>query len=456
MFALSALSRCSVARMTDALDTAGRFGSASSSRSENLHARSEDLHARSEDLHARSEIASALRLLSVRGIGPARLAKLVECFGSAFAAENADSTLFSQASGLSIRDAVEAQAQARRIDLTSVFQSITAHRASIEMRCILGRPTCGFPDLLLACPDPPWLLLVKGALSAAPEPAVAIVGSRRATSYGRLHAGRLASALAERGVTVVSGGARGIDAEAHRAALRARGRTIAVVASGFDHPYPPEHADLYEAIVEGGGAVLTEQLPSIEPRAELFPRRNRIIAGLSLVTVVVEAAERSGALLTARIAVEDLSRDVGCLPGSVDSAASAGCHRAIREGWATLVRGADDVCELIASARTLAVGAVERSQQPAPKPRNIPVVHNREPPKSNTNDTGHHRTEDARLLLDALRGLRSAGLDELERSVGWEIQRMAVALLELEMSGSVERDGDGSYRVRSRRSGGVA
>lgn len=407
----------------------------------------------------RAEIAAALRLLSARGIGPARMAKLVECIGSAVAAENADPSLFAHAAGLSLRDATDALVSARGTDVAPILNTIAAQHASIEIRGVMGRPTCGYPDLLHASPDPPWLLFVKGALTAVPEPTVAIVGSRRASSYGRLHAGRLAGALAERGVTVVSGGARGIDAEAHRAALRARGRTIAVVASGFEHPYPPEHAELYEAIVEAGGAVVTEQLPSIEPRAELFPRRNRIIAALSFVTVVVEAAERSGALLTARIAVDDLSRDVGCLPGSVDSLASAGCHRAIREGWATLIRNADDICEMIASARTLAVGAVEQSQRSTPIEPVIARTQSHTVRSSSTHaapaDKPRLSSEralsvDARAIVEAMRGSAPYGLDELESQLEWSVQRIAVALLELEMAGAVGRDGTGAYRVLSR------
>jgi DNA protecting protein DprA len=170
---------------------------------------------------------------------------------------------------------------------------------------------------------------------------------------------RIAGELAARGVVVVSGGARGIDAEAHRAALRAGGRTIAVVAAGLAHPYPPEHAPLFDAIVDAGGAVLTEQATDVVPRAELFPRRNRIVAGISVATVVVEAARRSGALVTARIAVEDLSREVGCVPGSVESASSEGCHAAIREGWARLVTGAEDVVAMLSDARQLVQGALD-------------------------------------------------------------------------------------------------
>jgi len=344
-----------------------------------------------------------------------------------------------------------------------------------------------FPALLRVAPDPPAALFVRGALTAEPEPAVAIVGSRRATPYGRLQAGRIAAELAARGIVVVSGGARGIDAEAHRGALRGGGRTIAVLAAGLEHPYPPEHASLFDAIVEAGGAVVTEQLAGVPPRAEFFPRRNRIVAGLSLATVVIEAAQRSGALVTARIAVEDLSREVGCLPGRVDSAASEGCHRAIREGWARLVTSADEIVAMLLEARTLAAGAIERMGCGlASTGRRAPhveyasasfrkrgcgesqVAPSRSASRSTSRSTSHEThdastriSEDARIILDMFVRSRSdasgsqprpevsrlrhgAGLDALESLLGWPVPRIAVAMLELERRGLLGRDADGA------------
>jgi DNA protecting protein DprA len=319
-----------------------------------------------------------------------------------------------------------------------------------------------YPALLRSSPDPPETLFVRGELAAEPEPAVAIVGSRHATAYGRLEAGRLAAELVERGVVVVSGGARGIDAEAHRGAMRAGGRTIAVFAPGFAHPYPSEHRALFDAIVESGGALVTEQLTHISARPELFPRRNRIIAGLSLVTVVIEAANRSGALLTARIAVDDLSRDAACMPGPVGSAQSAGCHRAIREGWATLVTGAADVCEILFAARHLAAGAVEaaaRGVDAAARGGHTGVV--RPPGKRRaTQPSGAQGgtatstapsaeiSSDASALDSVLRRRRRASLDELMDELGWEVSRTTLALLELERAGRVARDPDGGFASR--------
>lgn len=327
------------------------------------------------------------------------------------------------------------QRAGRQTDPSDAIEALCFQR----FRAVLEQDA-GFPQLLLASHDPPAILFAAGELEAEPEAAVAIVGSRRATAYGRLHAGALAVALAERGVTVVSGGARGIDLEAHRGAMRAGGRTIAVLATGCARPYPDEHAELYETIAESGGCTLTEQPPFVLARPDLFPRRNRIIAALSLVTVVVEAAERSGALLTARIAVDDLGREAGCLPGRVDSPTSAGCHRAIREGWAQLVTSAEDVCALLESARSVAHGAVELGSKfrggrrpRAPDASPIPVAPKR--PLS----------ADAAAVLAAIRKERRAGLDELERLLEWPVSRLACATLELEMSGAVGRDAEGAF-----------
>jgi DNA processing protein len=289
-------------------------------------------------------------------------------------------------------------------------------------------------------------------LTAAVEPAVAIVGSRRATAYGSLQAGTLAVSLAERGIPVVSGGARGIDAEAHRGALRAGGRTIAVLATGFAQPYPSEHAELFEAVVEAGGALVTEQPSFVTARPDLFPQRNRVIAALALLTVVVEAANRSGALLTARIAVDDLSRDAACMPGPVTSALSAGCHRAIREGWAHLVTGADDVSEIMAGSHPLIVGAREMADRT--RADRIRQAARAEPKTRASAAEGDRRSgrpqlsPDADMVSKAVKRLGGAGFDELERELAWTVPRIASAALELELLGLVARDAHGAFRMK--------
>jgi DNA processing protein len=232
-----------------------------------------------------------------------------------------------------------------------------AMRAAGVRLVVLG--DTDYPPLLAAIPDPPRALWCRGDLAALGALPVAIVGSRRATSYGVAQAGAFAARLAEFGHAIVSGGARGVDAEAHRAALRAGGATVAVVGCGLGAgPYPPEHAPLYEAIVSSGGLLLSE-LPTAYPvRPDNFPRRNRIISGVSACVVVVEAAPTSGALITARIAVGDHNRTAFALPGPLGSARSEGCNRAIHDGEAMMALSPDEVHEtLMSEGLLLAAGS---------------------------------------------------------------------------------------------------
>jgi DNA processing protein len=197
-----------------------------------------------------------------------------------------------------------------------------------------------YPRLLHEIHDPPGVLFRRGTTSPQDELAIAIVGTRHATRYGLAQAERLAGSLARVGFTVVSGLARGIDAAAHRGALSAGGRTIAVLASGLLNIYPPEHAGLADEIVKSGH-LLSEAPPRMIPMSGAFPQRNRIISGLSLGTIIVEAPLRSGALITARHAYEQ-GREVFAVPGPVDSRMSHGCHALIKDG-AKLVETVDDV-----------------------------------------------------------------------------------------------------------------
>ena len=199
-----------------------------------------------------------------------------------------------------------------------------------------------YPPLLKKIYMPPARLFVKGDLLPLDENAVAIVGTRRATLYGLEQCERIAYDLAIRGITVVSGMARGIDSAAHRGALKARGRTIAVLGSGHNHIYPRENKELYEEIAKKG-AVISEFPPDVPPFKLNFPRRNRIISGLSKGVLVVEAAQRSGALITAGFALNE-GREVFALPGNINSARSSGTNALIKEG-AKLVSNATDILE---------------------------------------------------------------------------------------------------------------
>ena len=199
-----------------------------------------------------------------------------------------------------------------------------------------------YPPLLSRIDDPPGLLFVRGTLLPQDSLSVAIVGARHATAYGLKVAEQLGAGLARAGYTVVSGLARGIDAAAHRGAMKAGGRTIAVLGSGVLNVYPPEHADLAREVIDSG-ALISELPPLTEPNVGTFPQRNRIVSGLSLGVVVVQAADRSGALITSRLATEQ-GREVFAVPGPIDCRMSRGCHGLIRDG-AKLVASVDDILE---------------------------------------------------------------------------------------------------------------
>jgi DNA processing protein len=211
---------------------------------------------------------------------------------------------------------------------------------TVDEIAVITRACDEYPAQLAVVPSAPETLYVRGHLVADDALAVAIVGSRRATPYGLEVAERLGAALGARGVTVVSGLARGIDSAAHRGALESGGRTIAVLGSGVDVIYPPENRRLAGRIVEAG-AVVSQFAPGTRPLAYHFPERNRVIAGLALAVVVVEAVEKSGALITAGFAAE-LGREVLAIPGRVNSPESRGAHRLIQDG-AGLVQDADEV-----------------------------------------------------------------------------------------------------------------
>ncbi len=270
----------------------------------------------------------------VPGIGPLRLARLIERCGSIAAAWHADDAAMA-AAGLDARSAAGLRAARQNLDLDAELTRVRA--AGVTP---LALPDPAYPPLLRMIPAPPPLLYARGVIAPADQRAIAIVGTRRPSHYGREAARRLARDLAAAGITIVSGLALGIDTIAHTAALEAGGRTIAVLASGVDRIYPERNRDLAERICAQGA--LISDYPLGTPPAPLnFPPRNRIIAGLSLATVVVEASESSGALITVQFAL-DQGREVLAVPGSIFNPLSAGPHRLIRDG-AALVTSAEDV-----------------------------------------------------------------------------------------------------------------
>lgn len=274
----------------------------------------------------------------------------------------------------------------------------------------------------------PACLWVRGSsdLAGALQRAVAVIGARASSGYGEHVAAGLASGLALRGWTVVSGGAYGIDAVAHRAALAGPGRTVAVLAGGVDRPYPAGNARLLQAVIEAGGSVVAEVPPGSVPSRSRFLQRNRLIAAAGAATVVVEAAWRSGALNTASHALA-LLRPVGAVPGPVTSATSAGCHRLLRDGGAVCVTDVAEVVEL--------VGALDG--EPVAVASDV-----RAGPADDLTSAG-------RRLLDALPVRRGADPTSLARVGGLSMAEVRAGLGQLELAGLAEQDG-GRWRLTRR------
>lgn len=283
------------------------------------------------------DLSDLLRLSLVSGIGPRLRQLLLEQFGSPAAIFAASQSELRSVPGIGTKLAGAVARARSEIDVAAEIDLCRKHAVNI-----VPHGTTGYPRALQEIADPPGLLFVRGSIEPSDALAVAIVGSRHATRYGLMVAERLAGSLVRAGLTVVSGLARGIDAAAHRGALAAGGRTIAVLGSGVLNIYPPEHAGLATEVI-ARGAVVGEAPVRSAPLSGAFPQRNRLISGISLGVVVVEAALHSGALITSRHAMEQ-GREVFAVPGPVDSRMSRGCHQLIRDG-AKLVETADDVLE---------------------------------------------------------------------------------------------------------------
>ncbi len=283
------------------------------------------------------DIRSILRLSMVSGVGPRIRQALLDRFETAANVFTAAPSELRGVPGVGPKVCQAIVFAKTGIDVDAELQRCHDH----NIQLVFDHEEA-YPDSLRELPDPPGVIFIKGDLQPHDTMAIAIVGTRHASNYGKAQARRLASELSRAGMTIVSGLARGIDVAAHRGALEAGGRTIAVLGSGLLSIYPPEHKDLAEKIAKQG-AVISELPPKQQPAKGNFPQRNRIVSGLSLGVIVVEAAERSGASITARLAAEQ-NREVFAVPGRVDQRTSRGCHRLLKEG-ACLVESVDDVLE---------------------------------------------------------------------------------------------------------------
>lgn len=391
------------------------------------------------DTHATRELGPAerlewLRLARTEGVGSITFARLIDRFGTA-------------------GKALAALPGLRERGTWNVGASASPDEAERELRALaaaggvmLLRDEPGYPEPLRHIADPPPAISVRGRAEALHGPAVAVIGARNASANGRVLARRIAADLARAGVVVVSGLARGIDTAAHEGALEGGGATVAVVACGVDVAYPPENAALMARIAGGAGAVVGERPTGAAARAKDFPRRNRVIAGLSLGVVVVEAAPKSGSLITARLAAEQ-GREVMAVPGSPLDPRHKGTNGLLREG-ATLVEDAADVLAALGplldarrcaarSARaatvsmTTPVGGADAPLPPPARSRSGVAAAPAAGPSPPAD--GLAGTVEARL------GPEPLSVDELVRQCGATLAAVQGVLLELELEGRLER-----------------
>jgi len=360
---------------------------------------------------AQDEAFARIRLLRSPNVGPVSYTELLRRFGSAEAALEALPDLAARG-GRSYRPASR----------EAVEREVVASREAGARYLFHDSP--GYPELLGRLEGAPPILIARGDLALAARPCVAIVGARNASAAAVKLARDFAHGLAEAGYAVVSGLARGIDGAAHEGALPA---TIGVIASGIDIAYPPQHEALQERIAVEG-LLIAEQPPGTEPRGSHFPSRNRIIAGLALGTLVVEAAPRSGSLITARLAGE-AGREVMAIPGSPLDARSHGCNQLIREG-AVLVQTPADVIELLS-------GFDGTPRSPLREPRLFRFGESDEPDADEPADV-------AALLTTA-----PVAIDDLVRQCGTGAGAVQTALLELELAGRLERHAGGRVSLKT-------
>lgn len=352
-------------------------------------------------------------MLSASGVGIAGAGRLADRAGGARAAWEADGELARRCLG----EKGAAALLALRREQAGLPEAIAEACARLPVR-VLTRADADYPAVLREIARPPLVLFARGTLAPEAE-RIAVVGSRRATPYGRHAAEELSAGLAASGVTVVSGAARGIDTAAHKGALRA-GRTVAVLGCGVDVAYPRENRRLLDEIAEAG-AVLSEYPPGTQPVASFFPQRNRIISGLSRGALVVEAAARSGSLITAELSLSE-GRDVFAVPGSVYSDASRGCHRLIQQG-AKLVTCAADILDEYAWARPSA------------------------PKKAERGDGGPPLSEEERAVYALLSKDEALTVDDIIYRLHGrgDASNVAFLLLQMELRGLVEEDESHAY-----------
>ncbi|HWS76067.1 MAG TPA: DNA-processing protein DprA [Quisquiliibacterium sp.] len=382
-----------------------------------------------------TERAAWLRLSLTDGLGPAAARVLLAAFGLPQDVFAADREALAQVVGPALaRRLLSADADRER----AVGQALEWAQAPGNHVVSLIDP--GYPQPLLQTADPPVLLYVRGAATALDRPCLAVVGSRAPTAGGARTAAEFALALGDAGLVIVSGLARGIDAAAHEGAMKSASATIAVLGTGIDTVYPPGHRGLADAVVASGGAIVSEMPLGCGPRKANFPRRNRLIAGMSLGVLVVEAALRSGSLITARLAAE-AGREVFAIPGSIHSPLAKGCHLLIKQG-ARLVECAQDVLDELPAQRPIAPAAPAAAPDASAGPAVQPAGGGPAGRPSGVPERGSDP-------LLALMGWDPVGVDTLVARHAGDSRSVAARLLELELTGRVDRLADGRYQQRA-------
>jgi len=383
-----------------------------------------------------------LALTMVPGLGPVRIAQLISSIGSPEAVLKASTSQIASVRGIGNSTASNiAQHLHQAIDrVDSELEKIAdagAHIVSIA--------DSHYPAMLAATPSAPPILMIRGCFEHESKDRypVAIVGSRACSVYGSEQAGKFASALGRAGLTLVSGGARGIDTAAHRGALQAGGRTAVVLGCGISKVYPPENKGLFDEIVESGGSIISELPVEAMPDAKNFPARNRIISGLSLGIIVIEAGLKSGALITARHALEDHGREVMGVPGRVDSPASLGTNQLLKDG-AHLVTDPSEVISILErDAFHLFSGTHQvRTTNPSVDPQSGMSTEQSEAQLEPIGDVDN----ETRQILESLNDPRTG--DELAELIGIDPGQIRAKLTILEIQGRVRRAGSRFTRVR--------
>ncbi len=367
---------------------------------------------------SRDELAAWLRLALTHGVGPATALTLLSAFGSARAVIEASHGAVSRVAGAAL--ATRLVRPDPELD-QSVAESL--HWAENPDNNLLTLADPAYPRCLLDIPDPPPLLFVQGDISVLAQPAFALVGSRQASLSGIENAGGFAAHLAGAGLCIVSGLAKGIDAAAHQGAIDAEGKTIAVLGTGIDRVYPVSNLALAGRIA-ANGAIISEFPLGSGPLKSHFPRRNRLIAGLAAGVLVVEAARRSGSLITARLAGE-FGRDVFAIPGSIHSPLARGCHQLIRDG-ARLVETADDIISELRPDFLTAARATRPATMNHAAAADLP-----------------NPTESSSSALLEVIGWEPVSHDLLVQALGCPAGELDELLLDLELNGWLERLPDG-------------